>query len=116
MFATPTVYMDVDKVAEKTAQPPAATTSAASTQTPQDNHSQDKHSQDKQAASSVSTWAKALLRANPMTGLIGFFRAATLGGRLPWKELGYSVLIIMVVFVGGILYFRRVETRFADII
>jgi lipopolysaccharide transport system permease protein len=61
-------------------------------------------------------WVKAVLRLNPMTGLIGFFRAAVLGGPLPWARLGTSVAIILAVFVAGLTYFRRVESSFADII
>jgi lipopolysaccharide transport system permease protein len=51
-----------------------------------------------------------------MTGLIGFFRAATLGGELPWKSLMYSSIGSVLFFVVGCLYFRRVEDSFADII
>jgi lipopolysaccharide transport system permease protein len=51
-----------------------------------------------------------------MTGLIAFFRAATLGGPLPWADLAFSATVILTVFVAGCLYFRRVEDSFADII
>jgi len=59
---------------------------------------------------------KAFLRLNPMTDVIGFFRAATLGGPLPWAQLGSATLVILAVFVAGLAYFRRVEGSFADII
>jgi lipopolysaccharide transport system permease protein len=64
----------------------------------------------------VPDWIQKLLNLNPMTGVIGFFRAATLGGPLPWQKLGASTLIIVVVFAAGCYYFRRVEDSFADII
>jgi lipopolysaccharide transport system permease protein len=64
----------------------------------------------------VPGWVKTALRLNPMTDLIGFFRAAVLGGPLPWARLGTSVAVICVVFVAGLMYFRRVESSFADII
>ncbi len=64
----------------------------------------------------VPSWVKTVLRLNPMTDLIGFFRAAVLGGPLPWARLGTSVVVILAVFVAGLMYFRRVESSFADII
>ena len=51
-----------------------------------------------------------------MTDLIGFFRAAMLGGPLPWTRLGTSAAVIGVVLVAGLMYFRRVESGFADVI
>ena len=51
-----------------------------------------------------------------MTAVIAGFRAATLGGPMPWTSLAYSASVIVALFVGGLLYFQRVEGRFADII
>jgi hypothetical protein len=42
----------------------------------------------------VPRWVKMALRLNPMTDLIGFFRAAVLGGPLPWARLDTSVAVI----------------------
>jgi lipopolysaccharide transport system permease protein len=58
------------------------------------------------------------LSLNPMTGLIAFFRAATLGSprALPWADLGVSAVLVVLLFVTGCYYFRRVEDSFADII
>jgi homopolymeric O-antigen transport system permease protein len=64
----------------------------------------------------VPTWIKTLLNLNPMTGLIAFFRAAVLGGPLPWRSLAWSSLGSAMAFLLGCLYFRRVEDSFADII
>ena len=75
MFATPSVYMQVDP----------------------------------------KTTSPALL-LNPMTGLIGAFRAAILGGPVPWGPLAVSTLCALVVFAAGCYYFRRVEDTFSDII
>jgi lipopolysaccharide transport system permease protein len=58
----------------------------------------------------------ALAEANPMTGLVGFFRAAVLGGELPWLRLGYSAAVSAALLVAGCYYFRRVEDSFADVI
>ena len=59
---------------------------------------------------------RLLLALNPMTGLIGAFRAAVLGGPMPWMSLIGSTVASALVFIIGCLYFRRVEDRFADII
>jgi lipopolysaccharide transport system permease protein len=58
----------------------------------------------------------ALLRLNPMTGLIAAFRAACLGGEIPWAQAGASTACVALVLVAGCFYFRRAEHGFADII
>lgn len=65
---------------------------------------------------SVPAWIRRLLKLNPLTGLIAFFRAAALGGPLPWQSLAYSSAGSAAAFILGCLYFRRVEDSFADII
>jgi lipopolysaccharide transport system permease protein len=57
-----------------------------------------------------------LLSLNPMTGLVSAFRASLLGGPIPWLDLGIAAILAGALFVGGCLYFRRVEDRFADVI
>jgi lipopolysaccharide transport system permease protein len=53
---------------------------------------------------------------NPMVGVIEGFRAALLGSRaMPWDFLGIGALVSLVVFAGGVLYFRRREHLFADV-
>jgi lipopolysaccharide transport system permease protein len=64
---------------------------------------------------SHSAW-KPLLQLNPMTGVIAFFRAAVLGDRLPWGQLTYPTAVIAVLLCVALAYFRRVESSFADII
>lgn len=58
----------------------------------------------------------AALAANPLTGLIGAFRASVLGGPIPWGSLVVASLCSVMLFVVGCLYFRRAEDRFADVI
>ncbi len=58
----------------------------------------------------------ALLALNPMTPLIGGFRAATLGGPLHGGPLAIASAVVLAIFVVGCLYFRKVEDSFADII
>jgi lipopolysaccharide transport system permease protein len=59
---------------------------------------------------------QVLMVANPMTSLVETFRAGLLGGPVPWVGLGTASLIAVGVFIGGSMYFRKVEDRFADII
>lgn len=59
---------------------------------------------------------QALLATNPMTGLVAGFRASCLGGDIPWEQLAISSLAVVICFVAGCLYFRKVEDGFADII
>jgi lipopolysaccharide transport system permease protein len=66
------------------------------------------------AESSDLTWW--LLNLNPMAGLIAAFRAACLGGAIPWIQLAVSTGVVIVVFVAGCFYFRKAEDSFADII
>jgi len=54
---------------------------------------------------------------NPMSGVIETMRAGLLGvGSINWALLGSSILISISLFVFGILYFKRSERYFADII
>jgi lipopolysaccharide transport system permease protein len=59
---------------------------------------------------------QTLMMLNPVTSLIGNFRAFFLGGPIDWLQLGISGVCALSVFLVGCLYFRRVEDRFADII
>lgn len=55
-----------------------------------------------------------LMVANPMTSLISVFRAAVLGGDIPWGSVSISAAAAGLLFLAGCLYFRRVEDSFAD--
>jgi lipopolysaccharide transport system permease protein len=63
---------------------------------------------------SVQTW----IGLNPMAGVVQGFRWALLGDDT--GEIGAQVLlslgIVLVLLVGGIEYFRRVERSFADVV
>ncbi len=53
-----------------------------------------------------------------MTGVIGGFRWALLGAAVPrgggllWVSIG----VVVVLFVGGLFYFKRMERVFADVV
>jgi lipopolysaccharide transport system permease protein len=55
---------------------------------------------------------------NPMVGVIDGFRWAILGDAFPvnWPGLLVSGLLVALIFAGGVLYFRRMERSFADVV
>jgi len=58
---------------------------------------------------------QTLYMFNPMVGVVEGFRWALLGGgELPQTALLISVGISIVVLIGGLYYFRRMERTFAD--
>lgn len=59
---------------------------------------------------------RLLYSLNPMAGLIGGFRSSLLGETMHWDCLGVSLASSIAVFIAGVLYFRKVEQRFADIV
>jgi lipopolysaccharide transport system permease protein len=78
MFATPSIYLPTDRLAE-------------------------------------SRWA-TFLPLNPAFGLVQNFRLALLGRPLDLYSLAVSASVSLALLVVGCLYFRRVESSFADII
>ena len=112
MFATPTVYMAT--TADEIERDDAPLISTASS---------DAHASASAGTSvagyrdpGVPGWVRRVLKLNPLTGLIGIFRAAVLGGPLSWERLAYSTAGALAFFIIGCLYFRRVEDSFADVI
>ena len=61
---------------------------------------------------------RLLYSINPMVGVIDGFRWAIVGGQTQLYLPGFifSVLLIAVVLVSGVLYFRSTERTFADVI
>jgi lipopolysaccharide transport system permease protein len=55
---------------------------------------------------------------NPMVGVIDGFRWAILGDAFPvyWPGLALSASLTLLMFIGGLLYFRNMERSFADVI
>src|SRR5262249_38211328 len=90
MFATPSVYMDVEgpvpsSASQSAIQPSSGDTSAQAASSP--------------PRDAVSPVTKAALVLNPMSGLISAFRAAVLGGRIPWGKLASSSACSAALFV-----------------
>jgi lipopolysaccharide transport system permease protein len=61
---------------------------------------------------------RLLYSANPMVGVIDGFRWAILGGdaQLYWPGFALSMSLVIFLLITGIIYFRKTERRFADII
>jgi lipopolysaccharide transport system permease protein len=60
---------------------------------------------------------QVLYSLNPMVGVVDGFRWALLGQQsLPAMSLLLSGCIVLVVFIGGLFYFRRMESEFADVV
>jgi len=57
-----------------------------------------------------------LLALNPMAGIVSGFRYCLLGQPVDWGMLLVSVLTIVTAFMASVYIFRRIESRFADII
>ncbi len=68
-------------------------------------------------ASLVPEKYRALYSLNPMAGVVDGFRWALLGQEQPpGLQLWASVGSVLLLLAGGLLYFRRMERTFADII
>jgi len=68
-------------------------------------------------ASLVPERWRLLYGLNPMTGVVEGFRWALLGkGGGIEPMLAVSVIVILVTFIGGLYYFRRMERTLADVV
>ena len=68
------------------------------------------------AADAFGPTAQTWLPLNPAYGLILAFRDCTLGNAINWYAFGVSATVGVVFALVGLLYFRRVERTFADLI
>jgi lipopolysaccharide transport system permease protein len=60
---------------------------------------------------------RALYGLNPMAGVVEGFRWALLGKAMdPGPLLAVSVLAVIALLIGGLVYFQRMESTFADVI
>jgi lipopolysaccharide transport system permease protein len=107
MFATPSIYMQL-------ADEPATVASRPAPDSPERAGARpDASAAGKRTASPA---VRAALAFNPMTGLIGAFRSAMLGGPVPWRQFSMASAFAAVSLLIGCLYFRKVEDGFVDII
>lgn len=61
---------------------------------------------------------RLLYSLNPMVGVIDGFRWAILGERVSfyWPGFIFSLILVLLILISGIWYFRKTERTFADII
>jgi lipopolysaccharide transport system permease protein len=54
---------------------------------------------------------------NPMVGVVEGFRSVLLGTQ-PFNgtATGIALLVSSILFIAGIVYFRKVEDKFADVV
>jgi lipopolysaccharide transport system permease protein len=63
-----------------------------------------------------SEW-RLLYDLNPMVGVVEGFRWALLGNASPdFAAIGLSSIVVVILLVGGLLYFNRMERTFADVV
>jgi lipopolysaccharide transport system permease protein len=59
--------------------------------------------------------AKNLLMLNPMTAPLDIFRASLNDGSVNWSADATSIACSLILFVIGLVYFRKTEAYFADL-
>jgi lipopolysaccharide transport system permease protein len=60
---------------------------------------------------------RLLYSLNPMAGVIEGFRWALLGKESPdFKLIAVSTAVVVVLLLGGLVYFKRIERTFADVV
>lgn len=69
------------------------------------------------SSSLVPDWIRPLYGLNPMAGVVEGFRWALLGQA---REIGplifVSAMVVIVLLIGGLAYFQRMEQTFADVV
>ncbi len=59
---------------------------------------------------------RMLMGLNPMVGVVLGFRHALLGADIAWPVVALSLFTSVLLFLAGLLIFRRMERQFADVI
>jgi lipopolysaccharide transport system permease protein len=59
------------------------------------------------------TW-QLIYGLNPLAGIIQGFRWSLLGGTPPGELMWISSTVMVLLFISGLYYFRRMEKTFAD--
>jgi lipopolysaccharide transport system permease protein len=67
-------------------------------------------------AINVSEFWRLMYALNPMVGVIQGFRWALFGTQPPDMVMLVSAAVVVVLFISGLFYFRRMERTFADMI
>lgn len=65
---------------------------------------------------SLPTWASFIYFLNPMAGVVEGFRWSILGGTAPNYFSYISFIMIILLFISSLFYFRKIEKVMADIV
>ncbi|QKT02478.1 ABC transporter permease [Ectothiorhodospiraceae bacterium 2226] len=68
------------------------------------------------SAAALSDTARFFYSLNPLVGVIEGFRAALLGTAIPWEYILPGLVTATIIFLSGVLYFKRMERVFVDVI
>jgi lipopolysaccharide transport system permease protein len=68
------------------------------------------------ATKHLPKWAATLFYLNPMAGVIQGFRWSLFGGEAPGYMFLVSIFMVLILFISGLFYFRKVESDMADYI
>ena len=66
--------------------------------------------------SSLNKWLSAIYYLNPMAGVVEGFRWCILGGDKPNDMMYVSIVVVLILFISGLFYFKSVESKMADIV
>ncbi|QDU59246.1 Teichoic acid translocation permease protein TagG [Planctomycetes bacterium Pan216] len=114
LFATPSIYLDVQSMEREHRSPPAVSSDADAATGANQVASETTSSEDDTQRG--GGWLMVLFYANPLTAIIAAFRAAALGIACPWGPLLVSTGIVSIGSIVSLLIFRRIEHTFADVI
>jgi lipopolysaccharide transport system permease protein len=59
-------------------------------------------------------WAESIYYLNPMAGVVQGFRWSVFGGQPPSNMIYLSFTVVIIIFVTGLIYFKKVESEMAD--
>jgi len=68
------------------------------------------------SASAIPEKWRLVYSLNPIVGVIEGYRACLLGTDIPWMFILPGIITSVVLVVGGLLYFHRMEKVFVDVI
>jgi lipopolysaccharide transport system permease protein len=72
--------------------------------------------QSQDVISNLPEWGTFIYYANPMAGVVEGFRWSILGGVAPSIYSYFSFSVIIILFISGLFYFKRIERVMADIV
>lgn len=68
------------------------------------------------AMKTLPNWAANIYFLNPMAGIIQGFRWSLFGGSAPDGYFWLSVMMVFIIFISSLFYFRKVEDEMADFV